>query len=210
MVTTDMSTSGSEPEPKRLLVLGSPRSGSRTLTRMLQKSGVEVAHEMVAKDGTVSSYFAVDDYWYQGPHSSRGRQQRPSAYAFEETWHLWRDPRHTLASMVQKPLSRAWWAWQERHTGIPWDGECLLHQSACFWIDWQELCLEQATTTFQIEHAEELWPKLLGKPCPDIELRGVSGATAYTWEGLEKELGPTLTREVQDMARVLESNSIRP
>lgn len=161
-----------DPGARLLLVIGCPRSGTRSFARMLQNAGVRVGHERVGIHGTVSSYFAVDDDYYQGPHQAT--RDRLSAFRFEHLWHIVRDPLATISS-ISFGMPPSWWDWQRRHTWIDREKIGALGAACEFVLKWTDIC-EKANPEWvvRIEDWKEKWPEVarrLGievEPLPDF------------------------------------------
>lgn len=120
---------------KRLLVVGSPRSGTRFFAGWLQDLGMRVKHESMGQDGTVDSTFTVPrttadpDSW-----SKAGLYQ----YRFDKVVHLVRSPLRVIESLARE-LPPSWWRWQEIHTGIAVEGERpTFDEVARWWLWWTE------------------------------------------------------------------------
>lgn len=147
-----------------LLVVASPRSGTRYLKALLRAAGLDAGHECVRthRDAVVSSYYAVDDYCYHGLH---GYREPRSAFRFGRVWYQIRHPLDTIGSLHTR-MAVAWWRWQEKHTGItPADPDA----AARFWLVWHEKCAEQADRIYRLEDIEMQWPSLmanLGREAP--------------------------------------------
>lgn len=155
-----------------LLVIGCPRSGTRSFARMLQNAGVRVGHERVGIHGTVSSYFAVDDDWYQGPHETT--KDRLRDFTFEQRWLLVRNPLEVISS-ISFGMPDAWWDWQRRHTWIDKAKLGSLAAACEFVLDWVVRCEKSKPDwTVRIEDWKEKWPEVaerLGiavEPLPDF------------------------------------------
>lgn len=92
---------------RELLVTGNMRTGTTWLTHALQCIGMDVMHECLGSDGSVSWPFALDWHWYcerpnnapknRTHHIGEGRR---SDYSFKHVVHLVRDPIKTIGSMV--------------------------------------------------------------------------------------------------------------
>lgn len=136
----------------------------------------------------MSSYYTVDDYWYQGPHG----QDRRSHYTWENVWHLVRHPLKTINSIANE-MPVAWWHWQQVHTGISLD-EPKLVRSMKFWCDWSERSDAQAQRRIRLEDIDAEWPSLCG--ALGIEAKDLSEVHAHKrpqplepigWENLRSE-----------------------
>ncbi len=162
---------------RKLLVLASPRSGTKFMSKVLQTSGVKIGHEMFKPDGTVGMFFAVEDVWYPGKHwvTDDEQKQRRSDFEFEQVWHFVRDPRKVIASLSSPFFARAIWAWQERHTGI----SCGLYpkklRAMQFWVAWNELIeRNKPDFFFRIEDIDKAWPEI----CVWLDIEGVQTVPA--------------------------------
>lgn len=181
-------------ESRKLLILSAPRSGTRYAARICSKLGLNVQHERVGAGGTVSSYFVVDDYWYQGAHS-RNRHERRSEFKFDHVWHQVRHPLNVIGSMFgHNVLLRNWWHWQEKHTGISFDSPPLV-RAARFWIDWNEkIGAQNPDIRYRIEDIEFVWPELMerlgmqGTDLPPVDKKTNSRPhEPVTWRDLQIE-----------------------
>jgi hypothetical protein len=139
----------------RLLVIGSPRSGTRSVAARLREAGLRIGHEKMLRDGTVSGLWTVDDFLYPGAHS----KDRPSKHTFDITVHLVRHPLATIASLaaLDKPH---FWHWTQVHTGRSVETHGKLVYAAHFWSIWNQLArLRFPNLTWRIEDADEWWPE---------------------------------------------------
>jgi hypothetical protein len=161
---------------KKLLVLSTPRSGTRFVSMLLRNSGVKVGHEGFKRDGTVGMFFAVEDVWYPGKHwttddehpvEDQSRQRR-SDFEFEQVWHCTRDPRKVIPALASRQFTDAIWCWQERHTGI----SCGIYpkklRAMKFWLAWNELIEknEQIDFFFRVEDIDAQW----GRICTRLDI----------------------------------------
>lgn len=120
---------------KRLLVVGCPRSGTKSFSRVLMFFGLRVEHEQMGEDGLVDSTFTV-------PRTTRDPANfTPDGlwqYRFDRTIQLVRNPLWVIASLCRE-LYPSWWTWQEIHTGIAIAGERPTPAEAarywCWWTD---------------------------------------------------------------------------
>jgi len=121
-------------EHYRILITGSPRSGTQYISRALQYVGVLARHERIGVDGIVSCLFCVEDFHYivKIPHP------RLSECSFENIYHLVRDPRDVIPSIVMN-IRDDFWHWQEKHTGIPGDLMPATERSSMFWNTWNQI-----------------------------------------------------------------------
>lgn len=192
---------------RKILVTGMPRSGTRYIRAVLQNCGLNVGHETMRLDGSrhadglVSCFYAWDDYWYPGHPPYRSR------FTFDQVWHQLRDPREVLPSLLAALRGRRglFWRWQERHTGIPGDGEPGLIRAAKVWIVWtrhvEATCPDR---TYRLEDVPEVWPELAerlgipGTPLPEVSIEKYHNkdSAPVSWEEIE-----ALDRKVSDELR---------
>lgn len=181
-----MPANGEKVETK-ILVSGSARSGTRTMAETLRACGLRVVHEGLGSDGSVSCFYAVDDYWYQGMHWVRLSNLIP-----EHRWHQTRHPLKVINS-IGHLMPGGFWHWQEKHTGVPGDIEPSILRAALFWLRWNEIIEAQNyDLRYQIEQLPERWDELAGrlgiqKEMPEIGPKGAFGGEREptTWEMLE-------------------------
>jgi hypothetical protein len=139
----------------RLLVIGSPRSGTRSVAALLRGAGLRVGHESMLRDGTVSSLWVVDDFLYPGAHVG----DRPSRHAFDVTAHLVRHPLQTIASLAEMNRPH-FWHWTQVHTGRSYENDGPLLYAAYFWATWCRRARAHApVVTWRIEDIEKWWPR---------------------------------------------------
>lgn len=173
---------------------------------MLTKAGFKVGYERVGPHGSVTSYYAVDDTQYQGPHGYQARAD----YSFERTWELVRHPLKTLASMSDSEhgLGEDWWCWQRRHTGIDERKIGKLRASCEFMLDWKPRCEAMLPErTFRIEDWVTDWPEVAGRlglavePLPDfIHMNNKwPNKRVLTWDDISREVSPEVTERIQKM-----------
>lgn len=111
---------------KRLLITGCGRSGTKYVTHLLRRLGLDVPHERMGADGIASWAMAVDAdavVWGVSPRD----------YDFEHVFHQVRDPRQVIASATTfKPRS---WDFICAHTPVPADDPVVL-RAAKYWYYW--------------------------------------------------------------------------
>lgn len=159
---------------------------------MLSNAGVRVGHERVWIHGTVSSYFAVDDDYYQGPHQAAG--DRLSKFQFEKTWHLVRDPL-AIVSSISFGMQETWWDWQRRHTRIDQKKIGSLLAAGQFVSKWTRLCEKMnPEVTYRIEDWQKDWPEIaerLGiavEPLPDFsKANAIVPKPLLSWDEIKSE-----------------------
>lgn len=152
---TRSSTGRREPqtrERKTVLVTGCARSGTKYTAELLAAHGLDVRHEAMGRDGTVTWCMAVDD------------QEVPwgepfGAYSFDHIFHQVRHPLPVIRSMMTlRPKS---WEFIARHIELD-GGEPSLLNAARFWYYWNGLAERRSNKRFRIEKVGEVQEVLLG------------------------------------------------
>lgn len=139
-----------DPIPKRLLVVGSPRSGTQFATIFLNKLGLRVRHERMGADGTVNAAWLANRLVDDSLLRVHGRQH----FEFDKIVHLVRHPYPTISSLTCE-MHSAFWRWQFRHTGIEIDTEDI-STVAEFWLFWTDGCTKLADSTIRMEDIAHL------------------------------------------------------
>ena len=180
---------------RKLLVLASPRSATRFMTRLLRSAQVKIGHEHMKRDGTCGMFFAAEDCWYPGKHwtddfgTEDESRQRRSDYEFEQVWHMTRDPRKVIPSIASPVLNQNIWCWQERHTGISCGIYPKMLRSMLFWVAWNELIEKtgEAALCFRVEDVDARWPEMCDRL--DIPYKPISSKIPRDY-GACQETGP--------------------
>ncbi len=93
------------PQPRKLLITGTGRCGTKNLASRFQKASLDIGHEVCGVAGTSSRYFLVDSDWYPvhitDPDGTDHIGERKSDYIFEHTIHLYRKPTKTIPSIAR-------------------------------------------------------------------------------------------------------------
>ena len=138
------------PIPKRLLVVGSPRSGTQFISSLLNRFGLRVRHERMGEDGTVNAAWLAmrqeDDSLIQ----VTGRQH----YEFEQIVHLIRHPIATITSLAAE-IHPVFWDWQLRHSLVEVD-PADLDSVAQFWVFWTDGCQKLCDSHVRLEDIAHL------------------------------------------------------
>jgi hypothetical protein len=126
---------------KRLLVTGCGRSGTKYISILLKRAGLDIGHERMGGDGICSWLFgadAADTPW--GP--------APSEYRFDYIFHLVRHPLSAIPSIATFK-GRAW-DYISRHIDIDKDDPVLL-RSAKYWLYWNAMVEDKTSDRIRIE-----------------------------------------------------------
>lgn len=212
-----------------LLVTGCGRSGTKYTANILRKSGLDIAHEQMRRQGTVSAPFVCYD-------SRRGEQiqfgtyqpyshvagECPAGFRFDNVWHQTRDPLKSIAS-VRDVLSLKVKRWARRalgqSLGTMKKGD--LVWAAHHWLITNQLAERIATWQYRIEDIDEVYPEMLKElKLKDQSLPNTSRTmgrsyrtikvfrpakeiydeiTYLEWKDLEEAV-PDIVEEIQEMA----------
>jgi hypothetical protein len=136
--------------PYKLLVTGCGRSGTRYLTFLLRRLGLDVRHERLGRDGIASWTMAVDaERRPYGPPSSM--------CSFEQVFHQVRHPLAVIGSVTTfGPES---WAFVCEHTPCHPDQPVLL-RAATYWLHWTAEADRIATWRYRVEAIDDVLPEL--------------------------------------------------
>jgi hypothetical protein len=146
----DQDLSFGSPQPARLLlVTGCGRSGTKYISFVLRRLGLDVPHERLGADGISAWDFA-------GP--VRGRPYGPAvSVRFEQVFHQVRHPLDVIASVATfGPES---WSYIYANTPCTRD-EPLLVRAARYWLGWNERVETIASWRYRIESLPTLFPEL--------------------------------------------------
>jgi hypothetical protein len=138
------------PIPKRLLVIGSPRSGTQFITGLLNRFGLRVRHERMGEDGTVNCAWLVYRIKNDPLIQISGRQH----YEFDQIVHIVRHPFAVIASLSAE-MYGVFWDWQYRHSNIRVNPK-LLSTVANFWMFWSDGCQKLSDSMVRLEDIAHL------------------------------------------------------
>lgn len=150
-------------------------------------AGCRALHEANGRDGSVSCWLAVDDWWHPNMAANGLRKDFPGS----EILHVLRHPLAAIPSMKEfkHPL---FWHWQQQHSGVLYEPDSLDFY-ARFWLRWNELIDEQKPfARLRIENPGETWPLIANTleikpemPAAEIDPTWVSKKkTEITWDDL--------------------------
>lgn len=187
---------------RRLLVTGTCRSGTWYLTECLLATGVNVGHEHVKPDGTVSGFMWVDHDWYPSKHERPG-DPAPAAIDYVHRWHVVRNPLATIPSLAFVLANKRVQDWiaslQEVNdlprlgspddVAEPWPEPSAICGALRYWVVANEYARERTDWRFRIEDLPELWPHIqqaLGARAypQDVVIPNFKGRGETTWPEL--------------------------
>jgi hypothetical protein len=127
---------------KRVLITGCGRSGTKYISILLGRCGLEIVHERrMGKDGISS--------WLFGAESSTAPWgPSPADYSFEHTFHLIRNPLSAIPSIAT--FSRAAWKYISGHISIEASDSPIL-RSAKYWLYWNGMVENKTDIRLKIE-----------------------------------------------------------
>jgi hypothetical protein len=132
---------------RKLLVTGCGRSGTRYLTFVLRRLGLDVRHEEIGRDGTASWCLAVNpDSAPWGPAAT--------AADFDNVFLQIRHPLSVIASCAS--LRQESWQFISEHIECP-AGEPIILRAAKYWFYWNERAEEIATWRYRIEELDDVF-----------------------------------------------------
>lgn len=150
----------------RVLVTGCGRSGTRYLSFVLRRLGLDVGHERIGRDGVISWALAVDDA--APPWGPRGRD-----LSFDVVLHQVREPVRVMNSTVT--FRDESWRFIARHVPCP-AGAPLPLRAAAYWYHWNVAAERHASLTYRIEDLPRALPEIcrrLDVPCDPSVLQRV-------------------------------------
>lgn len=164
-------------EKKKVLVIGSPKSGTTYMAWLLRELGLRVEHERMGEDGTVNAAWLVakieNDPLFK---EEKGRQH----FMFDRVIHLVRHPLATIASLRAMP-PWPFLRWQYIWTGIMFKEPEIppAWMLAKLWIWWTDRCESTADTTIRLCDIMDIGPpkNVTVAPTPLVH-----------WEDIDDEL----------------------
>lgn len=147
-----------------ILVTGSPRSGTKSMAKMLRSTGLDVKHEKLGADGTSSCFYFIENS-YPYPYIRKGVRAHDGDTKFsrKQKWdtviHVVRNPLSCISSM-KSIVGKAHQEWlhdvglvtEDHKTKLSWCMEAWLMQNQ--FID----RMFPSATLLQIENAVRHWP----------------------------------------------------
>lgn len=193
---------------RRVLVLGTPRGGTKYMAAVLRAAGLDVGHEETGTEGTVTHYFVIDTDDYslagrrpQGDHPD----ERRSDFDFRFVLHQTRHPLPAIAS-IRDNMGARYFRWVARHTHLNADWPPL-YRAAWLWLHWHvRIDAQSPDLTFAVEHLADEWEDV----CDQIGLfidfpRHVEYSTSRSrnhplgWSELD-DMDPVLSGRIREKA----------
>jgi hypothetical protein len=126
-----------QPASRRLLITGCGRSGTKYISFVCRRLGVDVRHERLGRDGIASWTMETRRF---GPPNG--------AVRFEHVFQQVRHPLPVIASV--RSFEPASWEFISRHIRCPPDAPVEL-RGARYWLGWNELAERVAEWRYRIE-----------------------------------------------------------
>ena len=160
-------------ETRKLLIVGSGRSGTLYTSKVLSKIGYPIGHERVAACGACSMYFvSVAGGWeVWAPTRKDSVLAEKVPYRFETIWHQVRHPLKTIDSLA-KSFNRSVRVWTAERFGFSLPGKAgnlvcplpdKIRWATRYWIEANRACRAVASWTYRIEDWEQNWGSILGR-----------------------------------------------
>jgi len=191
---------------KRLvLITGCGRSGTTYMTEFLRKSGLDVLHEQMGRDGSVSWIMGAETDWAPvGPLLKN--------FEFDHIFHQVRHPLKVIRSYYNSP------------PGVTWEWICSiipeisledspLTRCAKYWYYWNLMIENKAEWTYRIEDFAEKYQELgerlglvfeeevLMAVPTDVNTRVKPGHISINWNYLKKNVDRKVYLQVRRLAK---------
>ena len=141
-------------EGAKILITGTGRSGTHFTSKVLQKLGMDMPHERMGVDGTVSwKHIRGGRFEVVG----KGRVQEVCDSCFSTVLHQVRHPLKVISSMQTFGISS--WTYMEKFIDLDLDAPPLI-KGMQGWVQWNELVEEKAVWRFQIEQIAVVFDQL--------------------------------------------------
>jgi hypothetical protein len=197
---------GDIPDTRTLLITGCARSGTLYMATLLEKSGYNILHERLGKDGVVAWPMAVGSLSVKGPLFYK---------PFKHIFHQVRHPLHQITSRTiqNSDLSDPRWVFVRKHLKEIRPTDSILVSCAKYWYYWNLKAEKIAQWRYHIEDIDQIVDEFesrsgllinrhMLKTLPrDINTRDeTKHAARLTWKQLKKELPKLLYQNIQEMA----------
>jgi hypothetical protein len=194
-------------DTKTLLIVGCARSGTFYMSTLLQRSGIDIQHEKMGKQGTIAWPMTVGSLSVKGP-LFYGR--------FKHIFHQVRHPLRqiTSRSIQNSDLGDPRWIFVREHIPEIRKTDSILVSCAKYWYYWNLKAEKIAQWRYRIEDIDQivdefearsglLIHRAVLKTLPrDINTRKeTKAARTITWKKLKKEIPRDLYQNIQNMAR---------
>ncbi len=185
----------------KVAFLGTPRSGTRYMSNLMQECGLNVGHESMGANGTSCGFYVWADKAERLPCPQDMKPVR-----FDLTFHLCRHPLKSLRTMPRVLMSGEFESWF-RDMGFwamsSWDPRTA---SLIYWVETRRRLVNAEYPIVRVENIAEHWamlrdaiPGLPGSP-PDVDRNEMQRRSSLlTWSDLEI-LDADLAQQAQQLA----------
>lgn len=136
-----LATWAAPPIGRRLLVTGCGRSGTKYISFVCRRLGLDIPHEKLGRDGIASWTMAT-------PAAVRPYGPPTDVVRFRHVFHQVRHPLHVIASV--ESFEPASWAFIGMHIECGRDEPVVL-RGARYWLHWNELAERMAEWRYRVE-----------------------------------------------------------
>lgn len=191
--------------PRIILIVGCGRSGTEFTSKLLTALGLQVKHERIGLQGTVSWPMVVNSVTPWGPIDSETK--------FQHIFHQVRNPLHVMTSwFINLPqLDRDEWQFVRNHVPEIDRNDSLIVHCAKYWLYWNLKAEQLAEWRFRVEDLEQSIPELEAhldikftvSSVPTISHKTNSWTSTenkLTWADLKTGLPSDLFEKIQGMA----------
>lgn len=187
---------------KTLLIVGCARSGTSYTANILQKSGLDIPHEKMGKDGAVSWYLASRP-------SYRKRRINLKKFQFEHVFHQTRDPLKTISSVYFSEDRHSWSYILKQIPEIKADDSHLV-KCAKYWYYWNLKAESFAEWRYRVEDFEQIFDEFssrIGKNLSFIDFQNepknrnsYGEHKVFSWSELKEALSDDLYEKIIEMS----------
>lgn len=170
---------------KRFLIAAYPRSATRYMSELLILNGIDMKHEEIGNDGTVSWLHISSGKWTETIDIPK--------FQFNGIFHQVRYPLDVISSAMT--IQDDTIDFMLKNLNCIRKRDTRLHQIMLTYILWNELIERQSIMTFKVENIINIFPKLLTilnktveNPCFDLSKEINTRKEKYTqltWSDLE-------------------------
>jgi len=156
----------------KLLITGSGGSGTNSVSQMFSHSSMNLGHEVVSPDGSVSWFFAVNAHsWFSSFHCDGGgsdiaplatltdgvNDMEASYEGFGHVFQLVRCPRHTISAFGSHSNCSLLYQKKALDLDIPDEDINSLKSYMMIWLKWNEHIETYAEARYRTDQMEEMF-----------------------------------------------------
>ena len=187
----------------KLLITGCGRSGTGYMSAILKKSGYDILHERLGKEGLVSWPMAVNYISSSEPSLND---------SFEHTFHQVRHPLLVMTSWIHtvNNVRHPEWGFVRQHIPEIRLTDSLMVHCAKYWYYWNLLAEKKAEWRYRIEDLNQIFPEFMLRSGLILNANALKeippnyntwrfASHKLNWDHLEKSLPPDLYQNIRDM-----------